>query len=160
MTKDKSYSSAHIHERRALYMLTSPSSVEEPGQVRLAVENLDTTQIIGTTLSQRDVRELAFELLQEQFDVNYEPDGDARKITLTKKVPPVEVGQYYLVTSQPGMAPEWQNNPLAKVTKSDGRMFLLETEAGHTGTWTYSQVEAGVLTGPLKVESRWTVVED
>lgn len=128
------------------------------GKPRLVIQDQDSLKAQGATLSRRDARELALEILSEQFNIHYEPAsfGD-RSIRLTPKCP-VKLGEYYVVNSQPGMGAYWQNNPLARVCEvRENGEFSLETEDGATSTWGSTMLD---LEGPIKVKSRWTIVED
>lgn len=114
------------------------------------------------TLTDHDRRELAFKLLEDLFDVHYHYDTGLsinKQITLTPKKPRAKVGQFYRVISTPGMAEEWQGNPIARVKEvydvsSD---VVVELKDGNTSLWDYRLAE---LVGPLDVvevvvETEW-----
>ena len=110
-------------------------------------------------LSEHDLRELAFEILEAQFKVTYVINGD-QEIHLTKKVPPrplPRVGEFYRVISAPGMAPGFQHNPIARVesVSPQGFGFFLRLADGKGSRWH----AMGQLEGPLDVREvvSWVV---
>jgi hypothetical protein len=126
---------------------------------RLVIQDLNSLNLLGASLSERDARELALAILGEQFDIHYDGPADRRTITLSPKLPKVELGQFYMVHSTSEMMVQWQNNPLARVVSIEGdHGFTLETEAGDKCLW-YRENIGEELEGPIKVESRWTIVD-
>lgn len=101
-------------------------------------------------LNKRARRELALELLAEDFDIEYPTNRSSEAIRLTAKVPPVTVGQYYRVESNEHMAKEYQNNPIVKVVDVERCSFTVETAEGASSTW----VGREYLEGPIEAAER------
>jgi hypothetical protein len=103
------------------------------------------------TLTDRDRRELAFELLEDLFDVHYNTglpvDG---QIMLTPKRPAAEVGQFYRVVSNSDMSPEFQGDPLVRISEvyPSGDVWV-KTKDGSGSEWPRDR---DGLVGPLEVE--------
>ena len=117
------------------------------GAAGFVIKEGDSTR--GLTLSAHDVRELAFDLLVNLFDIDY--GGEDGRITLIPKPVPVEVGQYYRVKSTDDMSTPFRGNPLVKVTTlhpSGG--ITVQTKEGFTSGWGSRDMHR--LVGPLEVE--------
>jgi hypothetical protein len=156
MSRSREYLGVDPNERKEVRVHLGAD--RNQGKPRLVIQDQTTLRLQGATLSKSDARELALELLGDQFDIEYEPDGDERKVVLTEKST-VEVGQFYMVHSTSEMMVQWQNNPLARVVSIEGdHGFTLETEAGDKCLW-YRENIGEELEGPIKVESRWTIVD-
>jgi hypothetical protein len=113
-------------------------------------------------LSERDRRELAFDLLKGQFTVDF--DGEDGEITLTPVKPkpvPIKVGQFYRVKSQVGMDPAFAGNPIVRVVKACGQAYFhVETADGAKSGW-HAQRDGTIegLEGPIEVEAKVTWLE-
>lgn len=84
-------------------------------------------------------RELAFELLADQYDVSddYNPSKLSDVLMLTPKRPKPQVGDLYRVISDDGMTPEWRGNPVVQVTRvfGDGERILVQQPDGTECYW-------------------------
>ena len=112
------------------------------------------------TLSDRNKRELALELLAQQFDIVYLGTSTDGQIKLAPKRVKTEYGQFYRVRSTVDMMSPLQGNPLVRVTEVDEHgYFRVQTESGESYGW---QGHRPNLVGPIKVEvttvEKWTEV--
>lgn len=98
----------------------------------------------GVTLTERQQREFALDILAKQFDIDY---GEEREITL--RPPRPKVGEFYRINGKSSMMPAFRDGPLVKVIERDevGQGVTVETADGvpcHFGT-------LSLLLGPLDV---------
>lgn len=139
------------------------SEVEfEPKFGRITVSETVTISKNGryADLSERDLRELALEILSQTHEVTYTIDGD-KEIHLKRKVPPrplPRVGEFYRVRSVPTMTPGFRDNPIVKIEVAPpvrGSGFFVRTAEGTGSRWyTMDNLE-----GPLDVQEKtvWEV---
>jgi hypothetical protein len=109
-------------------------------------------------LSEYDRRELALILLGESHDLNYipGPDGLRHIVAKQKQVGKPEVGEFYRIPGEDGMAEPWCDSPVAKVVTANSPGYVvLETLSGDQTGWS----DMRALGEPLdvKVQTEWVV---
>lgn len=131
----------------------------DPEEGRVSIQPFSNGLAYFVQLSEIDRRNLAFELLEKEYEVkeSFRNPGD---YVLKRRLPEVEVGEYYRVKSQPNMMPEFKLNPIVKVAEiqpgREGRI-ILELEDGSRHSWT--RLGMLNLTGPIKAEERKVWIE-